>query len=53
MRKIENTTKSQWKKYIHKKIICLALETLNEENSTKTKTKHIQLDRLEMSDYLV
>ena len=50
---IENTTKDQWKKYIHEKIRCLALETLNEENSKKTKTKHIHFDALEMSNYLV
>ena len=38
-------------KYIHEKYY--VLETLNDENRTKSKTKHINFDTLEMREYLV
>ena len=41
---IQLFTKSQWKKYIHKKVKETALNALLEENRSKTKDKHIGYD---------
>ena len=49
---IQSVTKVQWKKYIHEEVESLALKSLTEENSQKSKTKHIQFDQLSMSKYL-
>ena len=49
---IQSVTKVKWKKYIHEEVESLALKSLIEENSQKSKTKHIQFDQLSMSKYL-
>ena len=50
---ILNIPKMQWKKLVSSNIKDLALEYLIEENSTKSKTRHIIFETLEMRDYLV
>jgi hypothetical protein len=50
---IQSMTKPQWKKYVHSIVSEKAFEYLKEENENKTKTKHIQLKKLCMSEYLV
>ena len=49
---IQNTTKLEWKNFVNKKVVEECLRFLTEENSEKTKTKHITLDSLEMREYL-
>ena len=50
---IMNIPKVQWKKFVRSCIEDLALEYLIEENSTKSKTRHITFETLAMRDYLV
>ena len=50
---IQGMTKPQWKKYVHSIVSEKAFEYLKEENENKTKTKHIDFEKLCMSDYLV
>ena len=52
-KEIQNTTKIQWKTYIHEKVKIARLEYLNEENSNKSIAKHFNFETLNMSDYLV
>ena len=52
-KEIQNTTKIQWKTYIHEKVKIAGLEYLNEENSNKSIAKHFNFETLNMSDYLV
>ena len=49
---IQNTTKIEWKKYVNEKVSEACLLALNAENSSKTKTKHIVFENLEMREYL-
>ena len=50
---IFNISKVQWNKFVISLIKDLALEYPIEENSTKSKTKHIIFETLDMKDYLV
>ena len=45
--------KTEWKKYVHKQVSKASFQYLIDENSRKSKTKHIHFDKLEMSEYLV
>ena len=47
------STKIYWKKYVHSKVKEGALKVLVEENETKSRTKQIKFEELEMSAYLV
>ena len=42
-----------WKIYVHEKVKDAAFNYLVQENSDKTKTRHISFENLEMSKYLV
>ena len=50
---IIKSTKIYWKKYVHSIVKEGALKFLLEENETKSRTKHIKFEELEMSAYLV
>jgi hypothetical protein len=50
---IKNTSKYEWKKYVKEKVTEAALEYLTKVNSTKSKTKHIHFESLQLSDYLL
>ena len=49
---ISKMSKYDWKVYVHGKVRHKALQKLSEENSTKSKTKHIRYEALEMRRYL-
>ena len=49
---IKTFFKYDWKKLINEKVKQKALTSLTQENSTKTKTKHINHESLEMRKYL-
>ena len=49
---IRKHTKASWNKLINQEMENVALSHLIEENKTKTKTKHIQYEKLEMQRYL-
>ena len=43
---IQGMTKPQWKKYVHSIVSEKAFEYLKEENENKTKTKHIDFQKI-------
>ena len=49
---ITSVSKYSWKKYLKEKTKDAAFVYLMQENSSKEKTKHIQFDHLQMSQYL-
>ena len=51
-KEIESYSKSIWNSIINKRTKVVALKNLILENKTKSKTKHIIYEQLEMSDYL-
>ena len=52
-KEIEATKKNQWKKFFHERVKDTAYTCLIEDNSHKSKTKHIIFETLKMSDYLI
>ena len=50
--KLNLLTKIDWKKYVNEKVSKACLLAVDAENSSKTITKHIIIENLEMREYL-